>query len=99
VLFKAVPRILVSQLIVSRSYEDERMNLPIDEIGMDTETGGVTVGPGEVASGSNSRGPSRGLEGVLEHDLRKSDWVTPWALTTSDVAADRVDDVRSVALV
>jgi hypothetical protein len=65
---------------------------------MNTVTGSVTVGPDEVTT-SGAAMPSGWLEGVLEHDLRKSNWMTPWTLSTTDIGADRINDVRSVIFV
>jgi hypothetical protein len=77
----------------------EEYDLPVGEIGMDTVTGSVTVGPGKMALGSNSWSPSRGIPGEFEHDLGNTDGMSPWTLSLSVVGASGVGHVRLIRLV
>ena len=67
-----------------------RFHLPSNEIGVDTETGSVSVGPSEVTVQGLSRSPGRGVVGELEHDLGDSDRVGPRTVSYSITRSDRV---------
>lgn len=78
----------------------EHLGIPtVDEIGMDTITGSITVGPCEVTIGGDSWCPSRGTPGKFEHDLGNSDWMSPRTLSLTIVGASRIGHVRLVGLV
>jgi len=100
VLFSAVSRTLVSQLTISIDLSRWQGEvIPIGEIGVNTVTGGITVGPSEMTLGGDSWSPSRGIPSELKHDLGNSDWVGPRTLSGTVVGPGSVRHVRLIGFV
>jgi len=66
---------------------------------MDTVTGGITVGPGEMTLGGDSWSPGSWVEGELEHDLRDPNRMCPRALANTVASTGGVGHVGSIVLV